>query len=197
MGAAIAESEKSRQNYTHIIHKADQINTLVTNLFSATLEELQQLTVTPVDMNSGGLFEMLESADYFHHAKIPPIPQCLIFADKLRLQQVFDNIFANSYKYTNTKIDVTISLTEGRLAVRIEDHGGGVPEEEIPLLKEKFRRGKNAKNMEGAGLGLYISDRFMHEMQGGLVIENGRHGLAATVIIKLSGMLSGDSSAEG
>lgn len=189
VGAAISENEKSRQNYTHIIHKADQINTLVTNLFSATLEELQQLTVEPVDMESGELSEMLESADYFHYAQIPSVPDCLIYADKLRLQQVFDNIFANSYKYANTKIDVEILLKQNRISVKIEDCGGGVPNEEIPFLKEKFRRGKNSENIEGAGLGLYISDCFMKEMGGELVIENGRNGLAVTVLISLSGTI--------
>lgn len=189
VGAAVSESEKSRQNYTHIIHKADQINTLVTNLFSVTLEELQQLTVEPVDMESGVLSEMLESADYFHYAEIPAVPDCLIYADKLRLQQVFDNIFSNSYKYANTEIDVEILLKNNRLSVKIEDYGGGVPREEIPFLKEKFKRGKNSENIEGAGLGLYISDCFMKEMGGELVIENGQHGLAATIFIKLSGTI--------
>lgn len=189
VGAAIAENEKSRRNYTHIIHKADQINTLVTNLFSATLEELQQLTVEPADMESGEISEMLSGADYFHYAEIPAVPQCLIYADKLRLQQVFDNIFANSYKYANTKIDVEISLENNFLQIVIEDFGGGVPSEEVQILKEKFKRGKNAENVEGAGLGLYISDCFMNEMGGSLDIENGTHGLAVTVKILLSGTI--------
>lgn len=189
VGAAISENEKNRQNFTHIIHKADQINTLVTNLFSATLEELQQLTVEPVDIESGEISEMLAGADYFHYAKIPAVPDCLIYADKLRLQQVFDNIFANSYKYANTKIDVEILLKNNRLSVKIEDFGGGVPNEEIPFLKEKFKRGKNSENIDGAGLGLYISDCFMKEMGGELVIENGQHGLSAEIFIKLSGTI--------
>lgn len=189
IGAAIAENEKSRQNYTHIIHKADQINTLITNLFSATLEELQQLSVDPTDMKSGEIAEMLESSDYFHYAKIPAVPECLIYADKLRLQQVFDNIFANSYKYANTKIDVEIALKKNRLSVRIEDFGGGVPEEEIPRLKEKFGRGKNSEKIEGAGLGLYISDCFMKEMGGELLIQNGSNGLSSEILIGLSGTI--------
>ena len=187
VGAAIAENEKSRSNYTHIIRKADQINTLVTNLFSATLDELQQLAVEPVNMKSSEVSEMLADADYFHYAEIPAVPDCLIYADKLRLQQVFDNIFANSYKYANTKIDVKISLKNNFLQIVIEDFGGGVPNEEIPVLKEKFKRGSNAENVEGAGLGLYISDRFMTEMKGSLDVENGTHGLAAIINIKLSG----------
>ena len=50
VGAALSSEEKDRKNYEQIIQKTDQINTLVTNLFSATLEELNELTVTPSDL---------------------------------------------------------------------------------------------------------------------------------------------------
>lgn len=189
VGAAIAQNKKTQQSYNDIIHKADQINTLITNLFSSTLEELTQLYVDPVDIKSSELGELLERADYLHYARIPDLPDCLIFADKLRLQQVFDNIFANSYKYANTKIDITISILNDCLAVKIEDYGGGVSEEELPLLKEKFKRGANSQNIEGAGLGLYISDSFMKEMHGELIIQNGQNGLSVTVLIALSGTI--------
>ena len=52
VGLAVAKSDKDRANYAQIIGKADQINTLVTNLFTATLEELQQLNVTPTNIES-------------------------------------------------------------------------------------------------------------------------------------------------
>ena len=187
VGLAVATNDKDRANYTQIIGKADQINTLVTNLFTATLEELQQLTVTPTHIESGRIKSMLENADYLHKAEIPDIPDCLVYADGLRLQQVFDNIFANSYKYAKTEITVTAERTEKFINIAVEDWGGGVPEEELPVLKEKFRRGGNSANTEGAGLGLYISDYFLKEMGGELKIENGDHGLKATVILRLSG----------
>lgn len=187
LGAALSEDKKTRENFSRINSKADQINTLVGNLFSATLEELQQLSVSPSDMPSAELRGMLENADYFHKARISDIPECMLYADKLRLQQVFDNIFANSYKYANTEIEIKAFLENGRLAVEIEDRGGGVSEEELPLLKEKFRRGGNAEGVDGAGLGLYISDRFMTEMKGELLIKNGGSGLKTVVLISLSG----------
>ncbi len=186
VGAALTDSERLRDNYTQIIRKADQINTLITNLFTATLEELQVLTVTPAEMESAELKELLENADYLHRAAIPPVPACLLWADTLRLQQVFDNIFANSYKYADSDIDVTIGEEEGGLWICVEDCGHGVSEQEIPLLKEKFRRGSNAAGLEGAGLGLYLSDYFMREMGGALEVCNGRKGLRVTVKIPLS-----------
>lgn len=186
VGAALASDEKSRGNYRQIEQKADQINTLVTNLFSATLEELDELTVTPSDLKSGELRILLENADYLHRAAMPEIPDCLLFADRLRLQQVFDNIFANSYKYANTEMEVTAELREGYLAVCAEDYGGGVAAGELPHLKEKFMRGGNAQGIEGAGLGLYISAHCMEEMGGRLELENGASGLKASVYIALS-----------
>ena len=216
VGAALAGEGRTQENYGQIIRKADQIDALVSNLFTATLEELEQLTVAPVDMESSELAAMLESADYFNYAAVPPIPECLLYADRLRLQQVFDNIFANSYKYgggapqgtgglqgtggrqgagafqetgtfpENRKIDVALRRENGYLAVCIEDYGGGVKEEELPFLKEKFRRGSNTGNLEGAGLGLYISDFFLKEMGGELLVENGENGLRVTVVILLS-----------
>lgn len=189
VGAALTDNEKIKENYTQITYKADQINILITNLFTATLEELNQLSVTPEDIESKELKNLLENSDYFHRAIIPDIPDGVLFVDKLRLQQVFDNIFANSYKYADTKIDVTVHRDDNYLVVRIEDYGGGISAEELPLLKEKFMRGSNKENVEGAGLGLYISEFFMKKMRGELIIENGKNGLKVSVMISLSGRI--------
>ena len=186
VGAALTGDGKIRKNYEQIIQKADQINTLITNLFSATLEELHELSVTPADFRSEDLRSLLENADYLHRAAIPLIPPCLLYGDRLRLQQVFDNIFANSYKYADTEIEVSIRAGEDCLAVCVEDYGGGVDDAELPLLKEKFKRGSNAGAVEGAGLGLYISDYCMKQMRGKLTVEKGTHGLRVTVRIAFS-----------
>ena len=189
VGLAVATNEKEKENYTHIIGKVDQINTLVTNLFTATLEELQQLTVTPTNIDSNQVKTLIENADYMHRATVPNMPECLVYADGLRLQQVFDNIFANSYKYAKTEITVTVQKADNYIVISIEDYGGGVLTEELPVLKEKFKRGSNAENTDGAGLGLYISDYFIKEMQGELIIENGEHGLKVIVMLALSGKI--------
>lgn len=189
VGAALTRDEKVKDTYEQIIRKADQINVLVTNLFAATLEELQELSVAPAYLESKELRALLENADYLHQTVIPDIPDCLIFADRLRLQQVFDNLFANSYKYANTRIEVTIHRESSYLSISMEDYGGGVKAEELPLLKEKFKRGSSTENVDGAGLGLYISDYCMQQMKGRLDIENGQNGLKATVLIAVSGAI--------
>ncbi len=173
--------------YVQIIRKADQINALVTNLFTAALEELRRLSVTPTDMESRELSDILENADYLRRARIGDIPACLIRADRLRLQQVFDNLFSNSYKYAGTGIVVEIRPEPEFLAVAVEDFGEGVGEEELPLLKEKFQRGKYVGEVPGAGLGLYLSDYFMKEMGGELEVTNGERGFKVSVRLRMCG----------
>ncbi len=187
VGETISVQPKIRDNYRQIIQKTDQITTLLNNLFTSTLEELQQLTVAPTDMESSEITAMLKNADYCQRSIIPQIPSCIIYADKLRLQQVFDNIFVNSYKYANTAITISARLTAQYLCIEIEDHGGGVAKAELPYLKAKYKRGKQAAGIEGAGLGLYIADSFMREMAGTLTIENGADGFKVIVGIALSG----------
>jgi len=187
VGLAVTDNEKDKANYLRIIEKADRINSLVTNLFTATLEELEQLTVTPKDIESKTVKRIMENADYLKKAVISDIPECLIYADELRLQQVFDNVFFNSYKYANTEITVSAEQEGDCILITVEDYGGGVKSEELPFLKEKFKRGSNAVNIDGAGLGLYISDYFLKEMGGELSLSNGEHGLMVSVKLKLSG----------
>lgn len=151
------------------------------------MEELQQLSVTPKDYASTELTKLLKRADYLGKADIPQAPQCLLSFDKLRLQQVFDNILSNSYKYADTKITVTYALQESSLCVHIEDYGGGVNPDELPLLLEKFKRGANSDAKEGAGLGLYIARYLMGEMHGGIAIDNTERGFAVTISVPMSG----------
>ena len=53
-------------------------------------------------------------------------------------------------------------------------------------LKQKFKRGSNAGEHSGAGLGLYIADYIMQEMGGSLKLANGAQGLKVIVEIALS-----------
>lgn len=189
VGYTLAENNKQQEAYQSIITKTDQINALITNLFTATLEELHQLTVDPQDLDSSNLKVLIENSDYKHFVKMSPIPQCLLYVDKLRLQQVFDNIIINSYKYANTTIDVLLEKRDNYLFICFEDYGGGVDALELQLIKEKFKRGTNSKNIEGSGLGLYISNYFMEAMKGQLIVENGQAGLKVSLIIALSGTI--------
>jgi signal transduction histidine kinase len=155
-------------------------------MFHATLEELQALAVTPVEIESAGIAELLQTADYEKRiAELPKIPDCLILADPLRLQQVFDNIIYNSYKYAGTEIFLSAKIEENFLMMEIKDQGKGVAEDELPLVFNKFYRGKNAEKHDGYGLGLFISKYFMQQMHGDIFCRN-NEGFAILIKLKLA-----------
>lgn len=179
------QGEKVLRQLTVIEEKADQANELISNLFHGTLEELNELKVTPELMESQKLMNIICNADYQERAALGRIPDCLVSCDRLRLQQVFDNLFANSYKYANTEIYVDFALYRNMLTICLTDHGPGVLKEELPYLSGKFYRGKNASDKDGAGLGLYISAYLMERMGGTLTYENMENGFRVKLGLKI------------
>lgn len=180
----VKTSDENQRRQLEIINsKADQINTLITNMFSATLEELQELKVIVTEQSSQVLYDLIRAADYNCKANIGGIAECIILADGLRLSQVVDNIISNSYKYAGTSIYVSSVIKGKYLEIGFKDYGRGVSEEELPLIFNKFYRAKNSKEKGGTGLGLYISKYMMEKMEGDIYCENSVDGF--TVLLKL------------
>ena len=200
-----AKTEEEKTTLRSINAKADQIDTLVSNLFHATLEELEHLEVKTGEVTSQDIAHFIEEADYLKKVRISDgksadgerragdgiaIVDAVVSADPLRLNQVIGNIFANSYKYANTDMTVTSRIEKGVdgknfLVVEIGDQGGGVPEEEIETIFGKFKRGTNAEGKDGAGLGLYISRYLMEKMGGDITCMNRDGGLVVALRLPL------------
>jgi len=181
-----SNDEKQQTQLNTITAKAEQINGLITNMFNATLEELQVLQVTPEEVGSTEIAGLITNADYEGRATVSEIPTCLVIADLLRLQQVFDNIISNSYKYADTDIEVSATFEDRYLIVEIKDFGTGVTSDELPRLFEKFYRGDNKERVSGQGLGLYISQYFMKQMQGDITCNNCDDGFVVRVFVRLA-----------
>ncbi|MDD6316385.1 MAG: HAMP domain-containing sensor histidine kinase [Clostridia bacterium] len=100
--------------------------------------------------------------EIIYHETTEPV---MVVGDRNRLKQVFLNVIDNAGKYGKDGDSVDISITEenGNAVVRIVDHGVGIPEDELPFVKEKFFKG-SAKG-RGAGIGLAVCNEIvtMHE----------------------------------
>ncbi|MDR0324725.1 MAG: HAMP domain-containing histidine kinase [Oscillospiraceae bacterium] len=182
-----AKDDKERKTIESVNAKLEQINTLVTNMFHATLEELQALEVSRREIQSAEIPALIQNADYEERVLSFTLPDCILLADPLRLQQVFDNIIHNSYKYALTELSIQSRIDGDSLIIDVLDFGLGVPEEEIPLLFNKFYRGTNSLKSDGYGLGLYISKYFMEQMSGSLRCANRVNGFTVTLTLKLAG----------
>lgn len=183
---ARTEDETVRRQLDIIGSKADQINTLITNMFNATLEELQELKVTVTEQSSQILYDLVRNADYNHRVTMTKIEECLILADALRLAQVVDNIISNSYKYAGTSIHVSSRFCDEYLELSFVDSGPGVTAEELPLLFKKFFRAENSRGKSGTGLGLFISKYLMNKMSGEILCENTDDGFMVRLRLLLA-----------
>jgi signal transduction histidine kinase len=155
-----------------IHQKSNMIDHLISNMFHATLSELQVLKVEKSEEPSTILADIFHDMGQIHPLMMQnELPECLIICDKLRLMQVIDNLLNNSSKYAGTPIHITYRELKEVLLLEIRDFGTAVKEEDLPLICEKFYRGSNASEKSGSGLGLYLARQFMEGMDGSLLCE--------------------------
>jgi signal transduction histidine kinase len=108
--------------------------------------------------------------------------------DQDRIAQVITNVLRNAAKFTKKgkiKIEASSPSKNNLIEIRISDTGGGIPEEILPRLFEKFATkdvGSSAK--QGTGLGLYISKAIMNAHNGKISAYNNAEG-GATFVISL------------
>jgi two-component system OmpR family sensor kinase len=97
--------------------------------------------------------------------------QANVIGDRDRIKQILLNLIANAIEHTpdggTIKLDLACEGNQARLSVI--DTGPGIPEEELPLIFERFYRrdpSRKRKSSGGAGLGLSIA-YWIAKMHGG------------------------------
>lgn len=97
--------------------------------------------------------------------------------DPERLKQVFLNILDNAAKYARDgkTIEVSVFSDSEAATIQFRDHGPGIPENELPHVKEKFFKGEKHK-ARGSGIGLAVCDEIITRSGGTLTIANAPGG---------------------
>jgi two-component system OmpR family sensor kinase len=107
--------------------------------------------------------------------------------DRDRLLQAITNLLGNAVKYSNPGTTITIRLwsEEEANCLSVHDEGMGITPEEQNQLFQPFKRLATARNIQGSGLGLYITKGIIEAHNGHLLIENGTAGqTGATFTLK-------------
>ena len=176
---------KTKERLGSIVTKADNIDAMVSDLFTETLTELNELNVETSEQESRILDRIIKDADHMDLVTGRNVEECIIMCDPLRVTQVVNNIIFNSYKYAGTKIHLESHIEDDYLVVSFTDEGGGVSNDEIPMITKRFRRGENAKGKPGSGLGLAIAYELMEKMGGDLEVSNADKGLRVRLFFKI------------
>lgn len=110
--------------------------------------------------------------------------EAIIKTDGKKIYAVLLNLVKNAIKFTNHgAIEFGYKLMKDSELVELEffvkDTGGGICEEKMDLIFERFRQGSEllTRNYEGAGLGLSISKAFVEMLGGKIWVESEEENL--------------------
>jgi signal transduction histidine kinase len=128
-----------------------------------------------------------------HDLRVEPQPEVPpVCADPKELRRVLSNVVENAIKYTpdGGRIILSASEEDSHVVINVTDNGRGIPAEDMPILFDKFHRGRpaphsaamaegttNAEFLEdadvsGVGLGLYLARNVMERMGGRITVES-------------------------
>lgn len=105
------------------------------------------------------------------------IEPLVVYGDRDRLKQVFINLISNAISYTKKGDMVIVSVKQemGSAKVIIEDHGPGIPAEDLEHIFERFYRGDKSRSHtsnSGFGLGLSIAKWITEKHSGRIEVQS-------------------------
>lgn len=180
--------EIRKRLYSEINIASVRLNRLIENLLNMSRLESGRITPHPdwCDVHDfiNNITESLKQELVpFKLSVIIPTDMPLVNIDFGLTEQVLHNLILNAtqHSHAGTRIRVKFFYDNDFLTIQVMDRGKGFPESELPLVFEKFYRGKDSK-AGGTGLGLSIVKGFVEAQKGKVVAENRQNGGAKFTI---------------
>jgi PAS domain S-box-containing protein len=109
--------------------------------------------------------------------------------DRIRLNQVFDNLIGNAVKFSPDGGIITVDSANGsdhHIEISVTDQGIGIPADKLPHIFERFFQADRSikHRFGGAGLGLSIVQRIVEAHQGQIWVES-QEGKGSTFTFSL------------
>lgn len=127
---------------------------------TASLPETQPMDLVGLTREVAERFEEPDGTCRVH---LTGPDQAWVVGDGGRLDQVITNLIDNALKYSSApdRVEVDIAPEDDEVRLSVGDYGIGLDSPASAHLFEAFGRGKNAENIPGLGLGLYISEQIV------------------------------------
>lgn len=180
--------EKREKYLSVIMKKCDEVSKLTNDLFLHSLSDLEKLKIHKEQFELCGFVENAVEEIAAEHDDVrfeKPDFSAFVSADRNRLTQIAENLINNARKYAKSDVEVSITQSDGFAEIHFRDFGGGIPDEDMPFIFDKFYRGKNCGNEQGSGLGLYIVKYIAEQMNGKVMLHNHSNGLEAVVSLPI------------
>ena len=181
----------AKRSVAAIRREAGRMRVLVESLLTLTRgDESAPLEVRRHDLAAVAR-EAIETARDTADGKVsielsPPAGEVVATFDRERILQVASIFLDNAVKYTPDGGNVTVGVEdkEDLVALAVSDTGVGIPEDQLPLVFERFHRADAARAEDGAGLGLSIA-RQIAEAHGGTINASSKAGVGSEFTLVL------------
>ena len=188
---------KETERFLAIIEKhVDRLTAIIEDLMKLSKIE-QQDEKSDIHLEEGSVKSVISSAIQTcrEKAKAKKITIDLVCPEDISFQcdsrlmtQAMVNLLDNAINYSNEKSDIKISasLKNDEIMIRVQDHGIGIPKENLSRLFERFYRVDKARSRElgGTGLGLAIV-KHIAQAHGGRVSVDSILGKGSTFSLHL------------
>lgn len=100
--------------------------------------------------------------------------QAEVFLDGCLAAVALSKVLRNAFVYSapDSEIRLVVRHEPSRLLFRVEDHGIGIPSDELPRIGEAFYRGSNVGSVPGSGMGIAIARACVERLGGDLSCES-------------------------
>ena len=182
--------DQTKRGLGIILKESRRLTTMVEELLEFTKMQDGRFTLRVVSVDLAG---ELEDAvyTYFELFRQEGIEVCYtgpdddippVVADSERMKQVFCNVLDNAAKHggSGKRIDVSAAREGNSFVIRVRDYGPGIPEAELPFVKQKFYKGSS--KARGSGIGLAVCDEIVRLHGGTFDIANADGGGAVVTI---------------
>ncbi len=180
-----ALTEEKRNKYTIIvINSCKKLMSIVNDILDISIIDSGQVEIKKEDVIINKvIFELFTLYDnlaktnnidlYFHNTL--DNKSSTIFTDKLKLNQILNNLLNNAFKFTSKgQIDFGYELKDGYFEFFVRDSGIGIPKHLQNVIFERFRQAELelTRQYGGTGLGLSISQKLVELLGGKLWVES-------------------------
>ena len=184
-----ANLEQTQRGLNIIVKESRRLTTMVEELLDFTKMQDGRFTLCVEETD---LLAELEDAiftyrELFRQEGIELRYECAddlpnVIADGERMKQVFCNVLDNAAKHggSGKRIDVSAAREGESFVIRVRDYGPGIPEAELPFVKQKFYKGSS--KARGSGIGLAVCDEIVRLHGGTFDIANAEGGGAVVTI---------------
>jgi PAS domain S-box-containing protein len=95
--------------------------------------------------------------------------------DPRLIKIVIQNLISNAIKYGKSagRVSVGIEKSDGQVLIQVLNEGVAIPQEEQPMVFERFFRAAETKGIEGTGLGLYMTKEIVEKLGGKIWFKSG------------------------